>query len=279
MSDPLPTCRPRSGLRTAARLLAGFVIIAVAAFAGVYLRHTPITDWRSAATGSVGIAPLAANTPEAVVLVYAARTVKWRGYFAVHTWIAVKAENAVSYTTLQVIGFRLKRTGSAVVIEDGLPDRRWYGAAPELIAELRGPRAAAAIPKILAAAKTYPYPREYRAWPGPNSNTFTSWVLRHTPELATELPPHAIGKDWPATGFVGGSESGTGLQLSVLGVAGVTLGLAEGIEMNLLGLSLGVDVARPALKLPFWGRLGMPDAGFYADGHGVTPAGADDQLN
>jgi hypothetical protein len=31
----------------------------------------------------------------------------------------------------------------------------------------------------------------------------------------------------------------------------------EGIEVNLLGLSLGVDPVRPALKLPTLGRLGM----------------------
>jgi len=31
----------------------------------------------------------------------------------------------------------------------------------------------------------------------------------------------------------------------------------EGIELNLLGLSLGIDFSRPALKLPFIGRLGV----------------------
>jgi hypothetical protein len=35
------------------------------------------------------------------------------------------------------------------------------------------------------------------------------------------------------------------------------LAAREGIEVNLLGLSLGVDAVRPALKLPALGRLGM----------------------
>jgi hypothetical protein len=42
----------------------------------------------------------------------------------------------------------------------------------------------------------------------------------------------------------------------MLGVLGVTLAREEGVEMNLLGLSFGVDFMRPALKLPFIGRVG-----------------------
>jgi hypothetical protein len=45
--------------------------------------------------------------------------------------------------------------------------------------------------------------------------------------------------------------------VSLLGVLGLTVGLDEGVEMNLLGLSLGVDVLRPALRLPGVGRVGM----------------------
>jgi len=32
----------------------------------------------------------------------------------------------------------------------------------------------------------------------------------------------------------------------------------EGVELNLLGLSAGIDLRRPALKLPGIGRIGMP---------------------
>jgi hypothetical protein len=37
----------------------------------------------------------------------------------------------------------------------------------------------------------------------------------------------------------------------------ILLAARGGLEMNLLGLSLGVDPVRPALKLPALGRLGM----------------------
>lgn len=84
--------------------------------------------------------------------------------------------------------------------------------------------------------------------------------MRNTPGLFIELPPHAIGKDWigQAQPF-GISESGTGVQVSLIGLLGFTVGLAEGIEINIFGLTFGVDILRPALKLPFVGRIGFED--------------------
>jgi hypothetical protein len=225
-------------------------------------------SWRLADNSSAGLAPLTTQERRAVVQVYAARTVRWRGHFAVHTWIATKPENGTNWTTYHVIGWRLLRGAKgAVAIEEGdVPDRRWYGAMPELVDDVRGPRAAAAIPKIAAAALSYPYPDFYRAWPGPNSNTFISHILRNVPELGVELPPHAIGKDWIAPGWpVDVSETKTGVQFSLFGVLGLTLGLAEGLELNVLGLTFGIDVVRPALKLPLVGRVGFRDAPVFEE--------------
>lgn len=236
-------------------------------------------DWRTADRSSAGIAPKPEEEPRAVVQVYAARTVRWRKYFAVHSWIATKEKDAKAYETYHVIGFRARRGLDVVVVEEGIPDARWFGHEPELLRDLRGPAAERAIPKIREAARTYPYRREYRAWPGPNSNTFISYILRRTPEIGVELPPHAIGKDWIENGRIAGmSESGTGGQISLFGVLGVTIGLAEGLEVNLLGLTFGLDVFRPALKLPMIGRVGMKDAPvFVADGEGVTLASPPNQ--
>lgn len=233
-----------------------FTFISIPAFA---------FDWRTADRSSAKIAPLPSEEPRAVVQVYAARTVRWRKYFAVHSWIASKEKDAKAYETYHVIGFRQRRGLDVVVVEEGIPDARWYGQEPELLRDLRGPAAERAIPKIREAARAYPYQREYRAWPGPNSNTFISYILRRTPEIGVELPPHAIGKDWIENGHIAGwSESGTGAQLSLLGVLGMTVGLAEGLEVNILGLSFGLDVFRPALKLPLLGRLGFKDAPVFS---------------
>ena len=215
-------------------------------------------DYRTADRSSSGIAPPAETTPEAVVQVYAARALNWRGLFGVHTWIATKPENADQYTVHQVIGWRVYRNLPALFSAPGVPDGRWFGNEPELIAELRGEKAAKAIPKILEAVATYPYANEYQLWPGPNSNTFTAYVGRQVPELQLDLPATAIGKDYPInSSFIDRTPSGTGYQVSMLGVLGVAVGREEGIELNLLGLNFGVDFHKPALKLPFVGRLGF----------------------
>ncbi len=63
-------------------------------------------DWRTADRSPTGIAPDPATTREAVVQVYAARAINWRGIFAVHTWIATKLQGANGYTVHQVVGWR-----------------------------------------------------------------------------------------------------------------------------------------------------------------------------
>jgi hypothetical protein len=60
----------------------------------------------------------------------------------------------------------------------------------------------------------------------------------------------------PLTSVIGHPPSGTGLQVSLFGLLGVIAAPEEGLEVNVLGLSLGVDVAEPALRLPGLGRVG-----------------------
>jgi hypothetical protein len=113
------------------------------------------------------------------------------------------------------------------------------------------------IDRIETAVAAYPYPDSYRTWPGPNSNTFTAWVARQVPEVRLDLPPTAIGKDYlPGGAVMATTPAGRGLQLSLLGVAGVLAGWDEGLEVNVLGLTFGVDVKNPALKIPLVGRVG-----------------------
>jgi hypothetical protein len=215
-------------------------------------------DFRTADRSSAGMAPRAETTPEAVVQVYYARALNWRGIFGVHTWVATKPENAAEYTVHQVIGWRLYRGLPAVVSAPGVADARWFGNEPTIIADLRGEAAAAAIPKIIGAVTSYPYANEYNVWPGPNSNTFVAHIGRQVPELRMDLPATAIGKDFPINGsLVDRTPSGTGYQFSMLGLLGVSMAREEGVEFNLLGLNFGIDFVKPAFKLPFIGRLGV----------------------
>ena len=153
-------------------------------------------DWRTASRASAGIAPDPAVTREAVLEVYAARAWGWRGWFAIHTWIAAKRTDEASYTVYEAIGWRLGWGLPVVRIEKDLPDRYWYGARPRLLKEFRGEGVDGLIAAVDRAARSYPWPDTYTAFPGPNSNTFTAWIARQVPALGLKLPFSAIGSGY-----------------------------------------------------------------------------------
>jgi hypothetical protein len=93
-------------------------------------------------------------------------------------------------------------------------------------------------------------------WPGPNSNTFADLLIR-TCGLGIELPATAIGKDYRGPIGVSVTEGQTGVQLETW-IAGVKLGLKEGVVADLTGLSLGVHFWPPGLEVPINpGRVGV----------------------
>jgi hypothetical protein len=93
-------------------------------------------------------------------------------------------------------------------------------------------------------------------WPGPNSNTFADLLIR-TCGLGIELPATAIGKDYRGPIGVSFTEGRTGVQLESW-ILGAKIGLKEGIQADLTGLSLGVHFWPPGLEVPVNpGRLGV----------------------
>jgi len=186
---------------------------------------------------------------------------KVRRLFAGGRWIRTIGswcEGAPRYTRYEVLGFGVANGAPAVRIDRMGPDNYWFGARPQIILDRRGPDVDAMIEGIAAAVARYPYPHEYRAWPGPNSNTFTAYIARQVPELGLDLPSNAIGKDFlPEGALFAKAPSGSGFQVSLYGLAGILLAAEEGLEVNVLGLNVGLDAAVPALKLPAIGRLGL----------------------
>ena len=215
-------------------------------------------DWRTASQAPVGLAPDPTRVREAVVHVYAARAAAWRGVFSVHTWVAVKPANAERYTRYEVIGWRLYRGLSPVSISsDRAADAQWFGAHPWLLRDVRGTAAEAIIAALPGAVASYPYAERYAVWPGPNSNTFTAYLARHVPQLHLTMPSNAIGKDYVAPGWtLTRSPHGTGMQLSFSGMVGLLVGPHEGVEINVLSLTVGLDPLGLALNLPGLGRIG-----------------------
>jgi len=213
------------------------------------------SSWATANWSSTRTLPPPSRSKPAMVRIYAARTGRWKGVFATHSWIVLKEEGANGYERWDKVGW-----GQPVRRNNYAPDGRWYGNNPRVVHEVRGEEATQLIPKIRAGIASYAYNArgDYRVWPGPNSNTFIASVLANIPELAATLPPTAIGKDFPHDGcWFGWTPSQTGFRVSLGGYAGLTFAWVEGLEINILGAVVGIDFRNPALKIPGFGRVGV----------------------
>lgn len=241
--------------------MIAFLILVVAPLslsAAKYWLGDNTVEWHARDRSSAGLLPKASEHQAALVRVFAARTVRWRGIFAVHTWIVVKEQGANAYTRFDYTAW-----GEPIRVNGFVADGRWFGDEPQIVGAADGAEASAMIPKIRAAIANYK-PRaygDYRAWPGPNSNTFVAAALSAVPELQVALPPTAIGKDYPFDGsWFGRTPSRTGLRATLGGYLGFTAGWIEGVEVNVLGAVIGLDLRNPAIKLPGLGRIGMAAA-------------------
>jgi hypothetical protein len=154
------------------------------------------TDYRTASREPAGLSPDPATTREAVLQVFGAPTWGWRGWFAIHTWIAAKRTDETAYTVYEVVGWRRHRGLPALRIEQDSPDRFWFGKKPRVLKDLRGAGIDELISEVDRAARAYPWPDTYTAFPGPNSNTFTAWVAGRVPKLGLRLPFSAIGSGY-----------------------------------------------------------------------------------
>lgn len=250
-------CSPRV-LKLLLLGFCGFYLLPILVAAGLWAAGDSPRDFWSADRSSAGLlAPAEAHKP-AVVRVFAARTVRWRGIFAVHSWIVMKEEGADRYQRYDYTAW-----GEPIRVNGFVADGRWFGQVPDLVFAADGPEAERLIPALRRAIAEYGPRRlgDYSAWPGPNSNTFVAAVLAAVPGTEVVLPPTAIGKDFPVDGrWLARTPSGTGVRVSLGGYVGITLGWVEGVELNILGAVAGLDLRRPALKLPALGRLGMASA-------------------
>jgi hypothetical protein len=246
----------RRPIRKVLTAILALFLLPLAVHAALYAGKDRPGSFRDADWSSTGMLPAASTDREARLLVFTGRTGRWKGIFAVHSWVVFKPANAATWSRYDVVGW-----GQPVRSNGWAPDGRWFGDAPRVLVDVRGAEAAAAIPKVQAAIAAYSYNNfgDYRIWPGPNSNTFTATVLRAVPQLEATLPSNAVGKDFRPYPYVGLTDSGTGIEASLWGLLGVKLGWVEGIEVNFLGLVAGLDLRHPAVKLPGFGRVGIDD--------------------
>lgn len=234
------------------------VVLPVAVGAGLaYGRGWP-ESWRSASWESSGLLPEATSVDGARVIIISTRTGRWKSIFAEHMSIVLKPDGAADWTRYDVVGW-----GNPVRRNAYAADALWYGNQPYVVAEIEGDRAARLIPRIEETIARYPHQARgsYTVWPGPNSNTFIAWVVRNTEGFEVELPPAAVGKDYLGDGLgLASAASGTGFVISAWGLIGLTAALREGLELNLLGSTIGIDPDDLAIKLPALGKLSLLDA-------------------
>ena len=202
--------------------------------------------------------------------------------FAHHAWFDIRRDGAEDWVRLEVIYDLVARE---IDESKALADSRW-GMPVRVLASWHGEEAAHAIPALLAAAKLQVDPTDtesrsvltgpaedestptgigwqrhqwrldYEAWPGPNSNTFIALLLDELPELSSELDHNGVGKDWVEGVRVGRTAGGLGVEVDAT-YLGAAAGLRQGLELHLIGLTAGVTLWPPALKVPFLPRIGI----------------------
>jgi hypothetical protein len=167
-----------------------------------------------------------------------------------HPWLAVRRAGEAEWTLYEVPS----TTSTSDPFQhspylDPILHKVWRGAEADRAADCIEHHAEAIIRDI---------DDHYVFYPGPNSNTFGDRILRAC-DLHASLPSTAIGKDWRGWIGAGVTSEGTGLQLETP-LVGVKLGLKEGVEIHVIGLSIGIDFWPPAIILPLGpGRLGFAD--------------------
>ena len=109
-------------------------------------------NWQTADRSSAGLLPTASSHPDALIRIYAARTVRWRGIFAVHTWIVFKENGAARYVRYDYTAW-----GEPIRTNGFAPDGRWFGAVPETIVAVDGDNANRLIPKIQHVIENYKF--------------------------------------------------------------------------------------------------------------------------
>lgn len=202
--------------------------------------------------------------------------------FAHHAWFDLRRKNDEVWMRLEV------NHGLVALLlhEDrALEDERW-GQPVRVLASWHGEEAARAIPALLDAARLQIDPSDtrtrsaltepaeagptsasigladhtwyldYEGWPGPNSNTFIARLLEEVPELRSELDHNSVGKDWVEGARVGRTDGGLGVEVDAT-YLGAAAGLRQGLELRLIGLTAGVSLWPPALKVPFLPRIGV----------------------
>lgn len=125
--------------------------------------------------------------------------------FAVHTWVVLESPE-FGVKRYEIHKFINKKTGNYFYTNAQAPSegmallmipRKFYSKKKfksKLIFSLNGEEAKVVIENIEKEISKYPYLNRYHLYPGPNSNTFTRWILSLSENTKNiKLPWNAFG--------------------------------------------------------------------------------------
>jgi hypothetical protein len=181
--------------------------------------------------------------------------IAWYARFAHHTWIDVKHGDEGDWMRIEVLTRTSGVQTSSIPARTARADTRWQRSI-RVHTLIEGPRAQriAAVIEAQALEHNAEYALGYHGWPGPNSNTLIAELAREIPDLALSFDPNALGKDYEGWFSTGWTSSKTGVRIDSLPL-GFAIGLREGVELHLIGLTIGVSFVPPRLNLPFMPAL------------------------
>ena len=108
----------------------------LAVHAALYASKDRPASFRNADWSSVGMLPPASADRDARLLGFTGRTGRWKGIFAVHSWVVFKPANATTWSRYDVVGW-----GQPLRSNGWEPDGRWFGDTPRVLVDVRGAQA------------------------------------------------------------------------------------------------------------------------------------------
>lgn len=170
----------------------------------------------------------------------------WASRFARHTWLDYRQDLSSPWRRIEIVN---KNSG---LIHREIPrteferSERW-GQKVVVLSQSDGKSNPDFVGDIARFAASSDW-SVYRAYPGPNSNTFAGSLLREVDGISASLDHNAVGKEWGF--YVGPTAGGSGVELQTP-LIGAALGLKEGVEVSVFGFSGGISLVPPSLKIPF----------------------------
>ena len=126
--------------------------------------------------------------------------------FAAHTWFLVNRKGSLAH--FEVLHFKKDRSNSngymhkdyfdyfmGIEIWQGYTKYHWKGSVIGVVSGNENSAASDMINLIESSFTQYPFVEKYSLI-GPNSNTYTKWILDHFPEINISLPWNAFGRNY-----------------------------------------------------------------------------------